>query len=125
MDLILLPEILAVARYAPGAAGPRPPDEDHFWAEIRTADSLTVVGDLGSLSQAEAVETGWRALMVQGPLDFSLVGVLASLLDPLKSAGVSVFVLSSFETDFVLVRATALPKALAALAAAGHSIQGD
>jgi hypothetical protein len=67
-------------------------------------------------------EGGWRALRVAGSLDFSLVGVLAGLLDPLARAGVSVFVLSTFDTDYLLVKGHDLEKALAALRRAGHAV---
>ncbi len=67
-------------------------------------------------------ERGWRAFSVAGPMDFALVGVVAALTVPLARAGISVFVLSSYDTDHVLVRAGALDDAVAALAAAGHTV---
>jgi hypothetical protein len=59
---------------------------------------------------------------VQGPLDFALVGVLARLLTPLAAAGVSVFTISTYDTDYVLAKEASLPMALEALRAAGHEI---
>jgi hypothetical protein len=67
------------------------------------------------------VEGGWRALKVAGPLDFALTGVLASLAGPLAEAGISVFVVSTYDTDYVLIREVDLEAARAALVAAGHS----
>jgi hypothetical protein len=60
--------------------------------------------------------------MVEGPLSFSLTGVLAELLAPLAAAGVSIFALSTFDTDYLLVRAAQLDLALDALNAAGHPV---
>lgn len=71
---------------------------------------------------ASAREDGWRALRVEGPLDFSLVGVLSGITAALAGAGVSVFCVSTFDTDYVLVRETALSTALRALTDAGYSV---
>ncbi|APU19747.1 ACT domain-containing protein [Actinoalloteichus sp. GBA129-24] len=68
------------------------------------------------------VTAGWLALRVRGPLDFALIGVLASLAEPLREAGVSVFSVSTFDTDYLLVPAADRFTALAALREAGHTI---
>ena len=68
-------------------------------------------------------EGGWRALRVAGLLDFGLTGVLASLVGPLADAGVPVFALGTFDTDWLLVRAGDLERALDALRAAGHRLE--
>ncbi|AOS62537.1 ACT domain-containing protein [Actinoalloteichus hymeniacidonis] len=65
---------------------------------------------------------GWLALRVRGPLDFVLVGVLASLLDPLRDAEVSVLAMSTFDTDYLLFPAASREPALAALREAGHTV---
>jgi len=68
------------------------------------------------------VESGWRAIKVEGPLDFGLTGVLLAVAQPLADAGVSIFALSTYGTDYVLVKESALPKAVVALSSAGHRI---
>ncbi|ASO19274.1 hypothetical protein FHR81_001542 [Actinoalloteichus hoggarensis] len=68
------------------------------------------------------VTAGWLALRVRGPLDFSLIGVLASLVEPLREAGVSVLSVSTFETDYLLVPAADRLIALTALREGGHSV---
>jgi hypothetical protein len=65
---------------------------------------------------------GWRALAVVGPIEFNAVGILASLAAPLATAGVSIFALSTYDTDTILVRDSALPATFAALRAAGHVV---
>lgn len=67
-------------------------------------------------------ERGFRALKVVGPLDFSLVGVLASIAMPLAQAGISIFAISTFDTDYILIREQQLPSAVAALREAGHEV---
>jgi hypothetical protein len=65
-------------------------------------------------------EPGWRALAVKGPLDFGLTGILASIAAPLAEAGISIFAISTFDTDYVLVKAERLDDAVEALRRAGH-----
>lgn len=67
-------------------------------------------------------ERAWRALRVEGPLDFALTGVLASLALPLAEAGVSIFAISTFDTDYVLVQEENLERAVNALRLAGHEV---
>jgi hypothetical protein len=64
----------------------------------------------------------FRALQVAGPLDFDQVGVLASLATPLADAGVSIFAISTYDTDYILVRQTDLSRGVQALRAAGHTV---
>ena len=69
-----------------------------------------------------ARDDGWRAFRVAGTLDFSLVGILASLSQTLAAAGVGIFAISTFDTDYILTKAGTFAQALAALRAAGHDI---
>lgn len=69
-----------------------------------------------------AREDGWRALQVAGPLDFSLVGILADLAGVLAQSGVSIFALSTYDTDYILTKEAQLEQALAALRQAGHTV---
>ncbi|MBU6243777.1 MAG: ACT domain-containing protein [Actinomycetales bacterium] len=88
----------------------------------RTAAEVSVVCALQDAPAGARTEPGWRALEVAGPLAFSLVGILASLTQPLAAAGVSVFAISTFDTDYVLIRAGALAAAIDALREAGHDV---
>ncbi len=122
LDLTLLPDALAVCRLPAGAASPPWLEGETFAAVTRTPEETSVVCRAEVVPQGVRAEPGWRALRVAGPLDFALTGVLLSLLDPLAAAGVSVFALSTFDTDYLLVREAALDDALVALGAAGHRI---
>jgi hypothetical protein len=62
---------------------------------------------------------------VQGPLDFSMIGILASLAAPLATAGVSIFVISTFDTDYLLVRGEDLERAMVTLRKAGHQVVNE
>lgn len=122
LDLTLLPDVLAVCRLPGGAAAPHWLDREAFASVTRTPEETSVVCRAAVVPTGVRAEGGWRALSVAGPLDFALTGVLLSLLAPLAAAGVSVFALSTFDTDVVLVREAALDDAVAALAAAGHRV---
>ena len=124
LDLTVLPDDLAVCRLPAGAEAPAWLDGEVFASVTRTPEETSVVCRAGVVPQDVRVEAGWRALRVAGPLDFALTGVLLSLLEPLAAAGVPVFALSTFDTDYLLVREAALDDAVAALAGAGHRIDG-
>ena len=122
LDLEVLPERLAVCRLSPGEKVPSWAFESRFFSVTRTERELSIVCGEASVPSGTAAERGFRALEVQGPLDFSLTGILASLLDPLAEAGISVFALSTYDTDYVLVRQEALSRAVAALRGASHRV---
>ena len=105
-------------------AGSRIPEwcDGSFLSVTRTPDELSVVAEADLIPAGVRVEAGWSLLMVEGPLEFSEVGVLASLAGPLASSAVSIFAISTFHTDYLLVRDTDVERACRALAAAGHEI---
>ena len=120
MLLTLLPETLAVARF--DAATRLPPEPEGLWSITCTADEISVVCPADAVPiGAQQVESGWRALKVAGPLDFSLTGILAQLAVALAEARIAIFALSTFDTDYVLVRD--LEGATRALWDAGHVIE--
>jgi uncharacterized protein len=85
--------------------------DDSLWSVTVTRDDISVVSTHEHLPHQVASEGPWRVFEVAGPLDFSLVGILHTLTGPLKKAGIPVFVISSFDTDYLLV-----PEATATLA---------
>ena len=122
MNLIVLDGELGVARL--GAADPIP-----LWAAegilssiTRTAEELSVVCSAAAIPANVQAERAWRGLRVAGRLDFSLTGVLASLAAPLAAGNVSIFAVSTYDTDYILVRSHALAAALDCLRAAGHQV---
>lgn len=124
LSLEVLPEILAVARLQPSDAVPRWALRSSFFSISKTDDELSVVCRQTDLPDAvSTVERNWRALKVQGPLDFALTGILASLAEPLARAGVSLFAISTFDTDYLLVRQDKLALAISVLEGAGHRVQ--
>ena len=124
LQLVLLPGRYAVCRLPPEAGVPGWAAGD-LVSVTHTADELSVVCHEDAVPAGVRREGGWRCLRVAGALDFGMVGVLASLLVPLAGAGVSVFCLSTFDTDYVMVREIDLGASIAALRSAGHEIAID
>ena len=91
----------------------------------RTREELSIVCESSRVPSEIPAERGWRCMKVEGPLDFALTGVLASLAEPLARAGIPIFAISTFDTDYALVKATNLEAAIAALESAGHVFKAD
>jgi GNAT superfamily N-acetyltransferase len=117
--LVPLEGVYAVCRLDADAPLPAWLAGGPFVSITRTADELSVVCREEAVPAGVRCEQGWQCLRVAGTLDFSLVGVLASLLDPLAAAGVSVFAVSTFDTDYLLVKSTDFQRATEALRASG------
>ena len=103
MQLEILADTFAVCRLAHSAAIPNWATGD-FVSVSRCADELSIVCPQDHVPQHVAAEREWRCLRIVGPLDFSEVGVLASLAAPLADAKIPIFVISTFTTDYLLVR---------------------
>jgi hypothetical protein len=120
--LRLHPVVMAIAHTSSEAEIPPWADRRGFSYIMRTPDSLTIVCAQSSIPKGVPSDRDWRCFEVQGPLDLSLTGVLASLTAPLARAGVPVFALSSYETDFILVKEARLVEARQALEGAGFVV---
>jgi len=83
-----------------------------FISFTRTDEEISLVVDSDQLPNHDYVNSGWRALRIAGPLDFSLVGVLQSIIEPLAKNGISIFSISTFDTDYILVRQEQLQTAV-------------
>ncbi len=90
-----------------------------FFAVLASNAELSVVCSSTVSVDSEKVSVGWAGLKVAGPLDFGMTGIIASISGALSAASVSVFAVSSFDTDYVFVRSIDLDKAVAALRAGG------
>lgn len=124
LRLTLLPTRFAVCRLAAEAPAPVWAQRGSFWSVTRTPEELSVVCEESAAPPGARCESGWRGLAVAGPLDFELVGVIASLAGPLAARGVPIFVVSTFDTDYLLVKEARLEEAIAALESAGHAVLG-
>ena len=120
--LFVLQAPLAIVRLEATAAVPTWAWSGELCSVTRTIDELSIVCSDASVPPEALSERGWRALKVQGPLDFSLTGVLAALTAPLAAAAIPIFALSTYQTDYVLVHGRDLTRASEALTNGGHTV---
>ncbi len=123
LPLELLPDTLAICRLAAEATVPawaaRP---SGFLTISRSADELSIMTVQHAVPAGVSCERDYQAIRVRGPLSPNLVGILLSILKPLAEAGLSILAVSTYDTDYVFVKARHLPAALKALQRAGHQI---
>lgn len=124
LRLSALEDQLAICRLAPDSEVPGWATEAWFVSVTRTPDELSIVCPEPYIPDEITREDGWRALAIEGPLDFSLVGILASVATTLAEAGLSVFAISTYDTDYLLVQEDALATAVAVLRESGHGVSG-
>lgn len=111
---------LAVVKLPAGGAAPEWAMRGWFWTVTGAPGELSVVCPEANVPADAKAEKGWACFELVGPFDFALTGILASFVGPLADAGVPVFALSTFDTDWVLVPGARLEEAVRAIEAAGH-----
>lgn len=123
VSLTLLPNHLSVYRF--DASTPLQ-DVGHLsglWSITRTQKELSVVAQHNACPTADAEDPGWRCLYVNGPIPFTLAGVVAGLTTAIAQQGLPVFVISTFDSDLLLLRGESLNQSLKALRDHGYLIQ--
>ena len=122
MKLSILSERFAICRLPPQQSLPS------WFSYAGTLVSVTCTSDERSIVCPEEFvpqdvqsERGWKVIKVLGPLDFSLTGILASLAIPLANKQIPLFALSTFDTDYLLVKEIFIQQAQDVLAQSGHT----
>ena len=113
---------LAVCKLDPKGTVPHWALEGDFFSVTRTCDELSVVCSELAVPDAVRAEKGWSVLRVVGSMEFNVVGVLASLTAPVAAAKIGVFAISTFDTDYLLVKTPDFERAVAALRSSGHVV---
>jgi hypothetical protein len=131
LSLSVLPGRYAICRLVAGEpipvwanvpTAPRDAGGGAFVSITRTEDELSIVCPETCVPEAGSCDRGWRCLKVAGPLDLSMTGVLAALASPLAEAKINIFAVSTFDTDYLLVKDERLGSAVETLIRAGHRI---
>jgi hypothetical protein len=123
MQLAIFPDTIAVCRFSPDIEIPNWVGKQRSLLSITyTDDELSIVCSESIVPAGIQCERGWRAIKVLGPLDFSLTGILASLVVPLAEHAIPIFALSTYDTDYLLLKETNLERACAILTKHGHQI---
>ena len=123
LSLVEFAGSFAVCKLDQAAALPAWATGGDFFSITRTTDELSVVCPQSVVPEDVPCERDWRCLRVAGTMPFAVVGVLASLVTPLAEAGISVFAISTFDTDYLLVKEKDLENAVAALRQQGHTVE--
>jgi hypothetical protein len=123
LELTLLAQQFAISRLAADAPLPTWATEGSFFSVTRTRDELSIVCELSRVPVGVESQPIWRVFQVHGPFALTEIGVLSALATPLAEARLSLFVISTFDTDYLLVASESLSAAIDALEQAGHKIQ--
>ena len=121
LTLSLLADAYAVCRLPAGTPVPAPAP-GAFSLLVQAAEETTLVCRADLAPPDGQTDAGWRCFRIEQSFDFSTLGILASVLDPLARAGIGIFATSTFSTDYVLVKAWDLSRAVEALEVARHTV---
>jgi uncharacterized protein len=122
LTLTVLPWTFAVCRLAATDPVPAWALEGKFFSITRTPQELSLVCLQENVPGGVVSENGWRAFQIMGVFDFSLIGILYSILRPLTEAHISIFAVSTYDTDYILVKENRLEFAFRALTEAGFPV---
>ena len=123
LTLTILPGRYAIAKLDPKAEVPLWARDGQFVSITRTPAELSIVCPEDNVPSGASCVPGWRVLKCEGPLDWALTGIVASLAEPLANAGVAIFPMATHDTEYLLVREPQLEYAVQALTAYGHAIR--
>lgn len=122
LTMRLLEGKYGVCRLDKGQSIPEWPQKGEFFSITNTADELSIVCMENYIPKEEKFESDWRILKIEGPLDFSLIGILSSISSVLAQNGISIFAISTYDTDYILVKENNLEKAVQVLDKEGYEI---
>ena len=120
--LTVLEETFNIHRLASDSSLPEAISECDFYSLSKTDDELSLVCPRPLAVKSEKHSPDWKCLKVAGPLDFKLTGILVGITDVMAKERISVFAISTFDTDYILIKKQNLTNALSALERAGYQI---
>jgi hypothetical protein len=123
LKLTLLPDLFAISKLQSEENIPPWATQGSFFSITRTSDELSIVTLQVLVPANVSSDKGWSAFKVHGPFDFSEVGVVNSLTSPLAQAGISIFAISTFDTDYLMVKEGKVAEAVEVLSKADHTVQ--
>jgi len=123
VSLVILRDLFAVCRLRADENIPGWALSGGFCSLTRTSDELSIMCPQEHVPEGVQAIKGWKSMKVEGKLDFTSVGILSSLTSSLAHAGISMFAISTYDTDYLFVKETDLDRAVAALRKAGHDVR--
>ena len=112
LTLSLVPGNFAVCRLSPNSDIPQWAIQSSFYSVTKTPEELSIVCAQEDVTEGVKSEQDWKMLQVEGPLDFSVTGIISSLACPLAEAEISIFALSTYDSDYIMVKQSSLKKAI-------------
>ena len=122
LKLKILNEEFAIHRFPPKSEIPSNIYASNFFSISKTDDEVSIVCDSSIDIKSEKSEVGWSCFKVLGPLDFSLTGILAKISSCLAESNISIFVISTYDTDYILVSTEKMQQAISSLIDCGYLI---
>ena len=123
LPLSVLEEELSICRLPADSPAPDWAWTKGFCSVTRTENELSIVTHSRFVPEDVLKECHFRAIRIEGTLDFSLIGILSEISSVLAKEGISIFAVSTYDTDYILVRDEVLEKAIIALRKAGHKVK--
>jgi hypothetical protein len=125
LTLIILRETFAICRLDKDAPIPDWVFQGSLSSVTRTKSELSIVSPLINVPRGILCDPGWSCLKIKGPLDLSSTGIISSIAKTLEKEGISLFLISTYDTDYVMVKEKDLEKAVLALTEAGQRIEWE
>lgn len=121
LQLNILENPFTIHRFPANHEIPSQVYESQFYSISKTDEELSIVCNSTTQVNSEKSDTDWSCIKVEGPLDFSLTGILAKISTVLAKAEISIFAISTFDTDYILLKSEKLPFAKKALLKSGYT----
>jgi uncharacterized protein len=125
LTMKLLEEKYGVCRLEKDEPIPAWCQKGEFYSITKTSEELSIVCSQRYIPEDIKCERDWRILKVEGPLDFSLIGILASISTLLAKSNISIFALSTYDTDYILIKGKDINNAITALRSEGYEVKND
>lgn len=125
LTMRLLEEKYGVSRLEKDQPIPSWCQKGEFYSTTKTSEELSIVCSVQYIPQNIKCERNWRILKVEGPLNFSLIGILASISTLLAKNSISIFALSTYDTDYILVKEKDVDNAITSLRNEGYEVKND
>ena len=126
LNLILLKGTYAIYRFKNDSVIPHQLKDSNFYSLTKTKDEISVVSKQLRLTKNDPeINKDWKIFKISGLLDFSLIGIIAEISRILKESNISIFTISTYDTDYIIVKRADLNKAIASLKANGHTVMNE
>ena len=117
-----MPQVYAICSFPTDATFPDWPDHASIFSITKTPKEITIVCEEHQVPGACKTSENWKCIKVEGSFDLDAVGVLASIAEPLAQNKISLYAISTYDTDYILIHAKNIDKAVSCLKTFGHTI---